>query len=85
VLTHQLADRLPGDGGLGAAQSVSPAVRDRLAPDIAAAFGHTFWWSAGIVALAVIPALLLPRHKPAAPATPEAAAADDEARLLVEV
>jgi EmrB/QacA subfamily drug resistance transporter len=85
VLTHQLADRLPGDGGLGAAQSVPPAVRDRLAPDVAAAFGHTFYWSAAIVALAVIPALLLPRHKPAAPATPEATAADDEARLLVEV
>jgi EmrB/QacA subfamily drug resistance transporter len=70
VLTHQLADRLPnahGNSGLAAAQSVPPAARDKVAPLISDAFGHTFWWSAGLVALAVIPVLFLPRHKPAAP------------------
>jgi MFS family permease len=70
VLTHQLADRLPnahGNSGLAAAQSVPPAARDKVAPLISDAFGHTFWWSAGLVALAVIPVLFLPRRKPAAP------------------
>jgi EmrB/QacA subfamily drug resistance transporter len=84
ILTHQLASRLPagGEGGLGAARSIPPSARDRIAPDIAQAFGHTFWWSAGIIALAAIPALLLPRHPPAAPA--RAAEAPAEAAVLVE-
>ncbi|HMJ32961.1 MAG TPA: DHA2 family efflux MFS transporter permease subunit [Baekduia sp.] len=85
VLTHQLSSRLPGgsEGGLAAAQSVPAAARDRVAPDIAEAFGHTFWWSAAIIALAVIPALLLPRHKPAAPEAGEAPSAA-ETQVLVE-
>jgi EmrB/QacA subfamily drug resistance transporter len=71
VLTHQLAASLPnarGESGLAAAQSVSPAVHDRVAPTIAEAFGHTFWWSVGLIALAAIPVLFLPRRKPAAEA-----------------
>jgi EmrB/QacA subfamily drug resistance transporter len=73
VLTHQLASKLPGangESGLGAAQSVPPAAREKVAPLIADAFGHTFWWSVGLVALGMIPVLFLPRHKPgeAAPA-----------------
>jgi hypothetical protein len=28
--------------------------------ELATAFGHTFWWSVGFTALAVIPALLMP-------------------------
>jgi EmrB/QacA subfamily drug resistance transporter len=83
VLTHQLASRLPagGEGGLAAAQSVPPPARAQVAPDIADAFGNTFWWAAAVIAIAVIPALLLPRHKPVAP-DPQAAA---EAQVLVEV
>jgi EmrB/QacA subfamily drug resistance transporter len=68
VLTHQLADRLPqakGDSGLAAAQSVPAAARDKVAPLIADAFGHTFWWAVGLIAIAVIPILYLPKHKPA--------------------
>jgi EmrB/QacA subfamily drug resistance transporter len=89
VLAHQLANALPdgaGGGGLEAAQKVPAAARERLAPDIADAFGTTFWVGAGIIALAVIPALLLPRRKPEPPASPAAA---EEATLadalLVEV
>jgi MFS family permease len=79
VLTHQLSDRLPqakGDGGLSAAQSVPAAARDKVAPLISDAFGHTFWWSVGLVALALIPVLFLPRHRPKVPepATTETAA-----------
>jgi EmrB/QacA subfamily drug resistance transporter len=87
VLTHQLASRLPGGsgGGLEAAQSVPAAARDRIAPQIADAFGNTFWWAAGIIALAVIPALLLPRNKPAAPPAGAGAPAPDAAPVLIEV
>jgi MFS family permease len=83
VLAHQLSSRLPGsggaEGGLGAAQAASAGARDALAPRLADAFGHTFWWGLAILVLALIPALLLPRHKatvPAADAVPPEAQAE---------
>ena len=87
VLTHQLSSRLPGAGeqGLGAAQSLSPAARETVTPKIAEAFGHTFWFAAGVLLLAFIPASLLPRRKAPQPEPPEARLADEEATLLVEV
>jgi hypothetical protein len=87
VLTHQLVSRIPSaDGsGLAAAQSAGVAEKARLAPTIADAFGNTFWWAAGIIALATIPALMLPRHKPQVPAAPVAEQEAAEAAVLVEV
>ncbi|MCW2962382.1 MAG: hypothetical protein JWM90_2769 [Thermoleophilia bacterium] len=37
-------------------------VRAQLGDTIAGAFGYTFWWALGLLALAVVPALLLPRR-----------------------
>jgi EmrB/QacA subfamily drug resistance transporter len=73
VLQQQITSRVPaaGGAGLGAAQNVPPEARAALAPHVAAAFGHTFWWAFALTALAFIPALRLPRHLPARP--PEAA------------
>lgn len=83
VLQHQINGALPaggsgaggggaaagdGESGLGAIGSLPDAVRDRVAPALADAFAHTFWWPVGILLLALIPALLLPRRRPAAPA-----------------
>lgn len=45
----------------GAAGDVSA-----YADPLASAFGHTFWWAVSLTALAVIPALFLPRHPPPA-------------------
>jgi EmrB/QacA subfamily drug resistance transporter len=66
VLQHQITSRIPssGGGGLSAAQNVPPSARGQLAPQIAGAFGHTFWWALVLTALAFLPALLLPRHLP---------------------
>jgi EmrB/QacA subfamily drug resistance transporter len=85
ILTHQLSSRLPaGDkGGLAAAQSVPAGARAALAPKIAEAFGHTFWFAAAVIALAVIPASLLPRSKPSAPGAP--AGAPQEQAVMIEV
>jgi EmrB/QacA subfamily drug resistance transporter len=90
VLTHQLTSKLPaagGGAGLEAAQKVPAAAREAVAPKIADAFGATFWVAAGVIALAVIPALLLPRHKPQPLAAPDATAAGtpEDAALLIEV
>jgi hypothetical protein len=60
VLQHQLASAVPGGGGgLEGARSAAPAVRDRLAEPVAAAFAHTYWWSLALTAVALIPALVL--------------------------
>jgi hypothetical protein len=73
VLQHQIRGALPastagGEGALGALGAIPPAARDRVAPALADAFAHTFWWPVGVLLLALIPALLLPRRRPAEPA-----------------
>lgn len=65
VLTTQLNNTLTvtgGGEGLQAAQSVPPAMMEKLAPTIADAFGHTYWWSLGMLTLMFIPSLFLPKH-----------------------
>jgi EmrB/QacA subfamily drug resistance transporter len=66
VLTNEMADRLPGGGGGlgGAPQDVPPEVMAKLLPPMAESFAATFWWALGLLVLAYIPALFLPRHKP---------------------
>jgi hypothetical protein len=62
VLQRSLAANVPGvDGGLGA---LAQGGRTNAAPALAAAFGTTFWVAFGLVAAALVPALLLPRLRP---------------------
>jgi EmrB/QacA subfamily drug resistance transporter len=71
LLGNALAERLPGGGsggGLGAAQQVPKAALAAIAPKIADAFSHTYVWALGLLVLAFIPALLLPRHRTETPA-----------------
>jgi len=88
ILANQLADRLPGAAnageGLQAAQSIPPAAREALAPRVADAFAQTYWWAFALIALAVIPALFLPRTKPAVP-QPAAERAEEAAAVAIEV
>ncbi len=88
VLANQLAARLPGaDGaghGLEAAQSIPPGARAQLAPAVADAFGHTYRWAFALILLAAIPALFLPRSKPAAAQLPEERL-EEEIAVAVEV
>lgn len=87
VLQHQIRDNLGaatgggggGEGGLGAIGAIPDAVRDRVAPALADAFAHTFWWPVALLLVAIVPALLLPRRRPAAPpAGPAGPPADAE-------
>ncbi|HEU5472418.1 MAG TPA: DHA2 family efflux MFS transporter permease subunit [Actinophytocola sp.] len=83
ILSSELAERLPGGGdrgGLGAAQSVPPELREQVNPLIADAFGSTFFWSLALLAVAFVPALFLPRGK--APVDPESTA-DERVALPV--
>ena len=62
VLQRSIASNLHGFvGGIGAIARLSPKGRSQAAPALAAAFGTAFWVALGLLAAALIPALLLPR------------------------
>jgi EmrB/QacA subfamily drug resistance transporter len=66
VLERRIASGIPG-GGRGSLDSTAgSAVHTPAAGIIADAFGSTFWWVVASTALAVLPALLLPRKGAAA-------------------
>ena len=83
------ADRPPaarGRRGERAGGSIPDAIRERIAPLMAEAYGYTFWWAAGLLVLAFAGAVLLPWNKPAAPADEPAGVEDEtEAPVLVHV
>ncbi|MFF2554437.1 DHA2 family efflux MFS transporter permease subunit [Nocardia sp. NPDC058058] len=58
LLTAAMSRGLPGE----TLDSVSNADRDAIAEPLADAFRGTYGWAAGLMALALIPALLLPRR-----------------------
>ncbi|MFR9725888.1 DHA2 family efflux MFS transporter permease subunit [Streptomyces sp. MS19] len=72
VLAQNMADSLPdGTDTLGAVQGAGQDVREAIGPALADAFQHTYVWPIALMALAVLPALLLPRTRPR-PGTPPA-------------
>jgi EmrB/QacA subfamily drug resistance transporter len=75
ILANQLADKVGGQGGIGAVAAHGP----RVAQQMAEAFGATFWYALALVAVAFVVALvLLPKDKPEPvydPDAPEAAEA----------
>jgi EmrB/QacA subfamily drug resistance transporter len=69
ILTAAISARIPGaGGGIGGAAppaNTPPEVLAALNAKLAAAFGETFWWAVGLVAIAFVVALvLLPKRKP---------------------
>jgi hypothetical protein len=67
VLERQIAAQLAAVGsadfGASSLGRLSGATgTPAYAGPLAQAFGSTFWWSVGLTALALFPALLLPRH-----------------------
>ncbi|HEY8301078.1 MAG TPA: DHA2 family efflux MFS transporter permease subunit [Jatrophihabitans sp.] len=66
LLANALADKLglPAGGG-SATGAIPPALRAKLAPPMSAAFGQTFWWALGMVAVALVVAtIVLPKKLP---------------------
>jgi MFS family permease len=60
-------------GTIGSSASVPPGIRAHIAPPMAAAFGQTFWWALGLLVVAFLGSLALPRQKPALPPDPAGA------------
>jgi EmrB/QacA subfamily drug resistance transporter len=76
VLQRAIIADVPGLGG-AALGPLPPATRAHIAPALAHAFGQAFWVAFALTAIAIVPALLLPRTaraaKPGEPATPAGA------------
>ncbi|WP_329254144.1 DHA2 family efflux MFS transporter permease subunit [Actinoallomurus sp. NBC_01490] len=66
LLANNLTDKLGAGsgGGLSSAQKIPPALMHKIAGPMADAFQSTYWWAVGLLALAFLPALLMPRHRP---------------------
>ena len=65
LLASAISSKLgSGHGTIGATRGIPPSVREHIAPPMAAAFGQTFWWALGLLAVAFFASLTLPRHKP---------------------
>lgn len=66
LLANRLASNLGGGGGgeIGSAEKIPPAVMAKIAGPMADAFQHTYWYAAGLLLFALLPALLLPRKRP---------------------
>ncbi len=68
LLTQALTARLPtGDGGASAetfGQALPDSARERWAPQMAEAFGQTFFWALVLVIVAFVASLFLPKHRP---------------------
>jgi EmrB/QacA subfamily drug resistance transporter len=64
VLQRSIAGNLPGvESGVGALAALPDSRRAQVAPALADAFGTTFWVALGLVAAALVPALLLPSRR----------------------
>jgi EmrB/QacA subfamily drug resistance transporter len=65
LLASALSSKLgSAHGTIGATAAVPASVRAHLAPPMAAAFGQTFWWALGLLVVAFIGSLALPKRKP---------------------
>ena len=84
LLTHEIVSHVGGGGGGGIGRTLPPAVRERLAPDLAAAFGATFWYALALIVVAFVVAIvLLPKQKPEPVDDPDAPEAAEAAPVLV--
>jgi EmrB/QacA subfamily drug resistance transporter len=62
VLQRQIADKLPDlHGGIAGLARLSERQHAAVTPALADAFASTFWVAVGLIAIALVPALLLPR------------------------
>ena len=70
VLQRAIAANVPDlHDGIQALATLTPARRAGIAPQLADAFGTTFWVAAGLIAATIVPAVLLPRpHRAEEPA-----------------
>ena len=62
VLEHQISLAFHTSGSLAGVATIPPRLLHEVAPRLAVAFGRTFWWAVAMTVVALVPALVLPRH-----------------------
>jgi EmrB/QacA subfamily drug resistance transporter len=67
LLAHALTSKLGSHGSIGSAAAMTPAQRAHIAGPMAAAWGQTFWWAVGLLVIALLASLTLPKSKPELP------------------
>lgn len=80
LLASALSSRLGGHGTIGSTAHVPASVRAHIAPPMAAAFGSTFGWALGMLVVAFVGSLALPRRRPVLTDDPSPARSRSEAR-----
>jgi EmrB/QacA subfamily drug resistance transporter len=71
TLQHAMAAHLPGfHGSIGGAAAIAAADPARALPALAQSFGATFWVALALTVASLVPALALPRRRPAAEREP---------------
>ncbi|HLI60700.1 MAG TPA: DHA2 family efflux MFS transporter permease subunit [Solirubrobacteraceae bacterium] len=64
ILASAIVSELHVHGAFNAGATIPPAQRAHVAPPLAAAFGHTFWWALGLIVVAFLASLFLPKRRP---------------------
>jgi EmrB/QacA subfamily drug resistance transporter len=64
ILASAIASNLGVHGSFNAGATIPPAQRPHVAPLLASAFGEAFWWALGLILVAFVASLFLPKRKP---------------------
>ncbi len=64
ILASAIVSNLHVHGTFNAGATIPLAARAHLAPPLASAFGQAFWWAFGLIIVALVASLFLPKHKP---------------------
>jgi MFS family permease len=72
ILAAAIVSQLHVHGAFNAGATIPPSQRAHVAPALAAAFGHTFWWALALILVALVASLFLPKRKPERAAPPVA-------------
>jgi EmrB/QacA subfamily drug resistance transporter len=64
ILAAAIVSQLHVHGTFNAGATIAKSARPHVAPPLAAAFGHTFWYALGLIIVAFVASLFLPKRRP---------------------
>jgi MFS family permease len=64
ILASAIVSELHVHGAFNAGATIPQSQRAHVAPLLAAAFGHTFWYALGLIIVAFVASLFLPKRRP---------------------
>ena len=64
ILAAAIVSQLHVHGTFNAGATIAKSQRPHVAPPLAAAFGHTFWYALALIIVAFVASLFLPKRRP---------------------